>query len=75
MNASQFQRRKRPVNSIARVERRKHVAVLDCPFGGGGDTVDPPFGPGAKAVSVDGNGGSKTSLSVRAGFGASAGGK
>lgn len=70
----QFQTRKRLVNSIARVERRKHAAVLGCPFGGGGDTVDPPAGPGAKSISADGKGGSITSLSIRYGFGASAGG-
>ena len=75
MKASQFQRRKRVAPSRARVEKMKLAAILGCPFGGGDATVDPPAGPGAKFVSAEGKGGSITSLSVRTGFGASAGGK
>lgn len=60
--------------SRERVEKMKLAAILGCPFGGGDATVDPPAGPGAKVVSA-GKGGSITSLSVRTGFGASAGGK
>lgn len=62
--------------SIARVERKKPAAILGCLFGGGGcPTVELPVGPGARADSTEGKGGSITSLAVRGGFGASAGGK
>lgn len=61
--------------SIARFERMKPAAILGCPFGGGALTVGVPVGPGAWPDSTEGKGGSITSLAVRTGFGASAGGK
>ena len=62
---------------MAKYGRKKHEVILGCPFRGvEGDTVEllPP-GLGVGALVADGKGGSSTSLSVRTGYGASAGGR
>lgn len=73
-----IQTRKRAERSIARYGRKKHEAILDCPFRGGGALVvftPPGLEDGAVAFERGGIGGSITSLSVRTGYGASAGGR
>ena len=72
-----FQTRKIAERSMAKYGRKKHEVILGCPFRGvEGDTVEllPP-GLGVGALVADGKGGSSTSLSVRTGYGASAGGR
>lgn len=73
-----FQTRKRAERSIARYGRKKHEAILDCPFREVGAIVvftPPGLEDGAVGVGETGGiGGSTTSLSFRTGNGASAGG-
>ncbi|KAK7854166.1 hypothetical protein CFP56_033454 [Quercus suber] len=72
------QHKKRAERSIARYGRKKHEAILDCPFRGvGAIVVFPPPGleDGAVVAETGGIGGSTTSLSFRTGYGASAGGR